>query len=653
MKHMKAFRVLLLILVTSYIVTSRAQQETQEIQNQESTQLEAVVIKDDQEGPARTVVGSERIEQKQAKDVKESLKGVSDVVVGGGQKNAQKIYVRGVEDTQLNVTVDGARQSGYLFHHQGRLSIDTELLKQIDVEAGTGNALAGPGALAGSLRFQTKDPEDLLMLGQSYGALTKASYATNADEKGASLALFGKPSDKWGFLLYGNFSESGNYHAGGGDTVAYTAGKPKSALGKVVLSPSSEQKLTVTANVREDNARRSLRNHFGDLPFNPPNDQEFGSESYTAEHHYNPTSSWVNLKSEIYTTTTKMSQETTTAKNRAQAQSYGAQVSNKIELGALNSATFGTDYNVDRSEGVRSTGSESETGRIFGLFVQGVYRPSQAWTLSSGLRYDNYDLEDVSSAVINAHHVSPNLRAAYQFNSVWSAHASWSQAFKGATPMEAYVMSSVKGVTPVGDLQGTTGETSEVGIQAQWQGWVVNGLVYSTVLQNAIEVSTNRTTGILTRSNAKEETRFQGITLNANYVVSDFVLRGGYAHNKSEYGDKPLGYLAFNQGSSFGDRIVVGVDYKVVPYNLLLTWDSVVTMSLTDVPSGYLEQPGYDVHDITATWMPSERVRWGLAVLNIFDKKYVAQGTPYQVQGGINPIYEPGRDVRVTASYIF
>lgn len=617
-----------------------------------ASELESIVVKDDQQPKTSALIRGDRVEQIQAEDIKESLKGVSEVVVGGGQKNAQKVYVRGVEDTQMNVTVDGARQSGYLFHHQGRLSVDTELMKQIEVDAGTGNALAGPGALGGSLRFETKDPEDLLLPGRNYGAFVKARYATNVDEKGGSLGVFAKPVDNLSFLLYGNFADSGDYHAGGGDTVNYTAGKPQSGLAKVVFTPGENQKLSLTANMREDNARRSLRNHFGDLPFNPPNDQEFESQTYTLQHSYSP-GGFVNLRSELYITETQMSQETATSRGEASAESFGGQVLNKFGIGSQMSVTVGTDYNVDRSEGRRAAAQESETGRVFGLFTQGLYRPGSAWILTGGLRYDNYDFEDAGAQKMNFNHLSPNVRVGYQLNPVWSTHASWAQAYKGATPMEAYVMSGVKGVAAVNDLKGTTAETSELGLTAQWSGLTVGVVLYQAVMRDSIQVSTNRTTGIMTRSNATEDLVFKGLNLTTNFQSADWTVRGGYSHNKSEFGDEPLGYTAFNKGTSFGDRFTVGVDYKWAAYNVLLTWDSLLALELSDVPSGAKEQPGYDVHDVSASWAPDERLRLGLAVLNIFDKKYVAQGTPYTASGGVNPVYEPGRDLRASISYLF
>src|SRR5690606_36828255 len=114
------------------------------------------------------------------------------VSVGGSNKISQKIYVRGIEDTLLNVTIDGATQAGYLFHHQGRLAIEPDLLKQVEVSAGAGSATNGPGALGGAIRFVTKDPLDLLRPGEQIGALLKAGYVTNTKGYKASTNLFGR-----------------------------------------------------------------------------------------------------------------------------------------------------------------------------------------------------------------------------------------------------------------------------------------------------------------------------------------------------------------------------------------------------------------------------------------------------------------------------
>lgn len=90
----------------------------------------------------------------QANDLSDLFRNVPSVAVGGSLGIAQKIYVRGLEDSMLNVTIDGAPQRGTLFHHVGRVSIEPELLKSVQVQAGAGEADSGFGAIGGAIRFQ-------------------------------------------------------------------------------------------------------------------------------------------------------------------------------------------------------------------------------------------------------------------------------------------------------------------------------------------------------------------------------------------------------------------------------------------------------------------------------------------------------------------
>ena len=116
-------------------------------------------------------IDSDQLAKSQAQDLNDIFRKDAEISVGGSSGVSQKIYVRGLEDTMLNVSIDGAEQSGNLFHHQGRLSIEPELLKQVDVSAGAGRATDGPGALGGAIKFTTKDAHDLLTAGETYGAM--------------------------------------------------------------------------------------------------------------------------------------------------------------------------------------------------------------------------------------------------------------------------------------------------------------------------------------------------------------------------------------------------------------------------------------------------------------------------------------------------
>ena len=105
-----------------------------------------------------------------AKDVMRDIPGV---YVGGTNGMNQKIYMRGVSDRGLNITIDGAKQNGNTFHHNADLLIDPDLIKAIDVEVGSRSVVNGSGALGGSVTFKTVDAKDLLESGEKIGAKIK------------------------------------------------------------------------------------------------------------------------------------------------------------------------------------------------------------------------------------------------------------------------------------------------------------------------------------------------------------------------------------------------------------------------------------------------------------------------------------------------
>jgi len=81
------------------------------------------------------------LEKTQAGNLKDIFKNNAEVSVGGSSSVSQKVYVRGLESNMLNVTIDGAKQTASTFHHQGSISIEPELLKQVEVQPGAGDAL--------------------------------------------------------------------------------------------------------------------------------------------------------------------------------------------------------------------------------------------------------------------------------------------------------------------------------------------------------------------------------------------------------------------------------------------------------------------------------------------------------------------------------
>lgn len=164
-----------------------------------------------------------------------------EVSVGGGPGVAQKLYLRGFEDTLLNITIDGASQPGQTFHHTGRIGIEPELLKRAEVQAGTGDATSGPGALGGSIRFVTKDPDDLLREGEQVGALIKGGYFSRAEGYKTSSSLYGRFNENWSALAVATYQDQNDYEDGNGRDVLGTGARQQLGFAKLVGRPMSRR----------------------------------------------------------------------------------------------------------------------------------------------------------------------------------------------------------------------------------------------------------------------------------------------------------------------------------------------------------------------------------------------------------------------------
>lgn len=635
-----------MISIIAFILSSAAWAQDSE----ESLALDTIRVQEEQD--QSSVVSGQYLEDKQVRDLRDAFKDNPEVAVGGAQRAAQKIYVRGLEDTNLNVTVDGARQAGYIFHHQTRLNVDPELLKQVEVEAGTGNALAGPGALGGALRFVTKDAEDILLPGEAWGSLVKGWVHTNS-EIGGALAIYGKPSERLSTLGYLTLTKAEDYKAGGGDRVDYSAGRPKSALAKLTYKPNLNHKYTLGANFTSDNATRLTRANFGNSPGAATMNRRFETLNSTMNYSYSPTNGAHTLSVDAYFANNEL--ENKGAAN-ATFDSYGVTVSDIFKFSRVK-LTFGADANRDEANAKNQNGTGEEIGTIYGIFAQGHLEVTERFGVGAGLRYDDYKLETIGGKRFSDSHVSPNAEVSYQWAKAWQSKLSWSQAFRGPVPTEVFLLANAKTVAPVSHLKGTLAETIQLSnrFNLESQKAKIGITAYSTVLNDPLESGVDRNTGEVKRQNLKEDLKVRGAEVNISKNFGDVEGNLFYTHSETKFGKEHIGYSGnFSRGVSLGDRIGANIEWRIPERSLHIRWNSTVTMKLSNVPNGAKAQPGYDTHDISATWFANERLKANFAIGNIFDKKYIAQGSWYaNASGQESALYEPGRNIKLAVSYQF
>ncbi|MFN3670181.1 MAG: TonB-dependent hemoglobin/transferrin/lactoferrin family receptor [Brevundimonas sp.] len=150
------------------------------------------------EAPATVTVFSDRdIEAMLATDIKDLVRfepGVSVVsqpsrfgaALGStGRAGNEGFTIRGIGGDRVLMIVDGVRSpDGFVFGAQsvGRGGYaDLDLMKSVEILRGPASALYGSDGVAGAVSFTTRDPADLLLAGENFGARARVGY-NSADE---------------------------------------------------------------------------------------------------------------------------------------------------------------------------------------------------------------------------------------------------------------------------------------------------------------------------------------------------------------------------------------------------------------------------------------------------------------------------------------
>ncbi|MGB1299485.1 MAG: TonB-dependent receptor plug domain-containing protein, partial [Psychrobium sp.] len=153
------------------------------------------------------------IADKQADHISDLLRVIPGVDVGGAHSLNQRITIRSMGDKDLNISIDGAKQNTYMYHHMGNLQIHADILKSVDIDIGTNSVING--GLGGAVRFETKQARELLKQGQTTGGRVQFSSGNNSGSN-YSATGYGLLSDSVDFLAYYNKVDRDNYDVGGG-----------------------------------------------------------------------------------------------------------------------------------------------------------------------------------------------------------------------------------------------------------------------------------------------------------------------------------------------------------------------------------------------------------------------------------------------------
>lgn len=634
--------------------------------------LAPVVVSEQAYSDTTTVVSEETLAARAARDTREALQGEPGIAVGGGGTAiAQKIYVREIEDTLLTVTLDGVPQGGNIFHHQGRVLIDPQLLKRVEIDKGGTVASVGPGGLAGSVRMTTRDARDLLRPGQTLGAMLGGGVASNDGWRGGA-TVYGAPGGGLDFLLYANRNRTEDYEDGNGNRQKNSGSTQDSQLAKLNYEVAPGHKLFVGYQKLEDEGIRFLRPHMPGLPNGPATPLALEQRTVTAGYRFAGGDGLPAAELAVFSDETAVRRTNSTA---VFAKPVGYVYGEKLEASGLNltldsrlgaaRVRYGLNHHERELEAINPVkrGVNGNTGReesdVTGLFAEGSLPLAERLLLGLGARYDWYSYTDNHNQTFKSSGLSPNASLTLMASEALALRLGASHTVRGPGLKEGFMIDNGPGphiYRNVADLREEKANNVELGFNYDSGPWSLKGSVFHMEIDDYINFVFD--TSARRQNVGKVES--DGYELGAAWRQG--ALRAGISVSDSrpKLNGVDLGDGDFSLGVSTGRTWLLSAGYALPDWNLDLGWNARVVEKLRYRPAGAsseLSKGGYAVHDLQASWQPlgKDRVRVTFSVRNVFDKFYYDQATyGYNATNGTVLGYaEPGRDVRLDLNWKF
>ena len=185
----------------------------------------------------------EDIDRELIRDNNDLVRYSPDVGVSqSGTRHSKGFAMRGVEGNRVGVSIDGVSlpdsEENSLYARYGnfnnsRMSIDTELVRGIDVEKGANSFSMGSGALGGGVNYRTLDAGNLLQDDNRFGGLIRSGYASKNREWANTVGLATGNERADFMLLYSQRRGHETKSSGKGeDTIGSARGIPDPARHK-------------------------------------------------------------------------------------------------------------------------------------------------------------------------------------------------------------------------------------------------------------------------------------------------------------------------------------------------------------------------------------------------------------------------------------
>ncbi|WP_413220194.1 TonB-dependent receptor domain-containing protein [Tritonibacter mobilis] len=608
---------------------------------------------------AQTLLGNDEItedeiEARNPSSTKDVFVGESAITTGGGAAIAQKVYVNGIEESLLSVTIDGARQNKSAFHHTGNVLLDPELLKRVEVSKGLAPADAGAGAVAGSIAYETKDARDLLEAGDTFGGRLRLSTDSNANSQDGSLTIYGI-NGGFEYVLSHTRRSSDDYEDGDGVVVLGTRAELTDYVGKVAYESLEGHRFEFAASRTEDSGPRSaqpgpggvyfIRPDFGGLTTGPSVLIEALSRRTSYTLGYSNTQASGIWNPEIQLSYNK--QEIDAIGSYGVNSSFSATFKNRFDIAGGN-LTAGLDFFRETAEGrtggAFGSGGE-ETLRNTGVFAQARQDLNDTFSVSYGARIDSQEFTGADGTKFSDTGVSINGTVDVRLSDTWSLNAGLASTWGGYELGEAGL---VNFFTPW-DYTGFTSsraKSARLGVRFDNGTWKASAALFQTEVDDIAAV--------LPSGGARGELsdlKSRGIDTSLQYSWANGFARVNWTYADVEVDDATITSTAYYLGRPLGHIIALETGMELTP-EWRVGGSAQIALSNDDTTP---ELPSYEVVNLYASYTPAryDNLELRLDVRNLFDETYYSRSADGLDNSRVVPLNEPGRTIGLTARLRF
>lgn len=653
----------------SSMVYADTTNQTDEEDNKLSDTVTVVATNTDQDDQFQTVINRDDIVQNKPETISDLFRNQSSVFVGGGSRQAQRIYVRGIEATNLNVTIDGAKQGRNLFQHRGNTpGIDPYLLKAVNITT-LPSSDQGSGALGGSIQYETVDAQDLLKKGEHFGGRLKSSYGSVNDSKNGAVTLYGISGEHLGIVVHINADNSQNYTSGDGTEIKGSGGKDREYYVKVsgLDMVNNDVSLTIEQNVN----RGFYRFRAGDTAYDPDavlNYQVLRRNTYTLNHRYLPDSTGlIDLKDSVYYTKTSLDNQTSSV--QLESEVFGGSIANISSFTLFDTDhkfSYGFDYYDETGQYVSSgtqVGNDNQATNL-GLYVQ----ERMTWgpvLFSVGTRFDHFNT-DYGTSSFSDSEFSPSAGLDYELIDGLHAFYGYGEAIRSTGVIPLQWLAMVSG-TPTFNAQSgknsynqsfkpESSTRNEYGINyEQHELWSVfdyanvKFTVFDTEINNLIQPIGGIQGQAVTGFYNDDPVISKGYEAQINLTYLNIDTRLSFTHSDTVDQDGNIIVVTRRVAAATGNSYIWNTQWHSDNDMFRLSY---VLKYVDSLRTGNVNRDGYAVHDINAVLVPSivDGLTLSLNVINVFDKNYAEQTT---IGENGTAVYEAGRDIRLGIEYEF